>query len=79
VQAADYGAYVGIADGSSTGAHVIDVTASLAAWAANPAANRGWIFRPTGTNGVDFWSSEHDTLSARPSLTVEYAPPLTFR
>ena len=36
------------------------------------AANRGWIFRPTDTNGVDFRSSEYATLAARPRLEITY-------
>ena len=71
VQAGDYGAARGNAGGSS-GAQTIDVTASLAAWMNNPSANRGWIFRPTGTDGVDFRSSEYATIADRPSLTVQY-------
>ena len=75
VQANEYGALVGTAGGAATGPQSVDVTASLAAWAQNPAANRGWIFRPTGTNGVDFRSSEYGTVSQRPSLTVRYVRP----
>ncbi len=36
----------------------IDVTATLQAWQANPNANHGWAFLPTGTDGVDFNSAE---------------------
>ena len=72
VQADEYGASVGTAVGTSIGTYSIDVTASITAWKANPAANRGWIFRPTNTNGVDIRSSEFTTESARPKLTVVY-------
>ena len=71
VQADEYGAARGTASGT-LGAQTIDVTASLAAWVNSPAANRGWIFRPTGTDGVDFRSSEYATVADRPSLTVQY-------
>ena len=74
VQADEYGTFVGSAAGS-IGAHVIDVTTSLSAWSANPLDNRGWIFRPTSTNGVEIFTSEYGTISSRPSLTVEYTPP----
>lgn len=47
--------------GVSTGSFAIDVTASLTAWQANPAANFGWAILPTGTDGVDFNSSETAT------------------
>ncbi len=36
----------------------IDVTADLLAWQANPDSNFGWALLPTGSNGVDFYSSE---------------------
>ena len=42
----------------STGVIRIDVTESLQAWQANPSANFGWALLPTGSNGVDFESSE---------------------
>ncbi len=77
VQTGDYGTFVDTATGSATGAYVIDVTTSLAAWVDNPSANRGWIFRPTGTNGVDFKTSESSAIGDRPLLTVAYFPPPT--
>ena len=51
VQAGDFGALVGTASGA-VGAQTLNVTASLAAWSTNPTANRGWIFRPTATDGT---------------------------
>ncbi|KPJ74626.1 MAG: hypothetical protein AMJ54_16870, partial [Deltaproteobacteria bacterium SG8_13] len=75
VQPDDYGSALGSAGGSAMGNQVVDVTASLAAWAGNPTANRGWIFRPTGTDGVDFRSSEYAVAGERPLLTVVYFPP----
>lgn len=41
----------------STGSRAFDVTASLRAWA-NGAANHGWAFHASGTDGWDFRSSE---------------------
>ena len=57
----------------SVGAGVlsIDVTASLTAWQANPAANFGWAVLPNGPDGVDFSSSE---TGAGPRLVVQYDP-----
>ncbi|MDY6839027.1 MAG: DNRLRE domain-containing protein, partial [Thermodesulfobacteriota bacterium] len=77
VQADEYGASLGSASGSSTGVQSVDVTASLAAWSSDPSANRGWIFLPTDTDGVDFRSSEYTTSAQRPILTVEYNAPCT--
>nr|MDJ0681314.1 DNRLRE domain-containing protein [Xenococcaceae cyanobacterium MO_167.B52] len=42
----------------SNGILRIDVTESLQAWQANPSSNQGWAFLPTGSDGVDFSSSE---------------------
>jgi hypothetical protein len=49
-----------------------DLTTDVQAFA-NGTANFGWAILPTGTNGVDFFSSE-DTLTAgrRPELVVNY-------
>lgn len=46
----------------------IDVTASVAAWAAG-ASNLGWLFDPTSTNGWGFSSSEG---TIKPKLVIEY-------
>lgn len=54
---------------SDTGAFAFNVLASLRAWQAAPAANRGWALLPTGTDGVDFGSAES---AAPPQLTVTY-------
>jgi hypothetical protein len=48
----------------------VDVTASVAAWSANPCSNFGWAFLPAGQNGWDFESSEN---ADPPRLTVEFA------
>jgi hypothetical protein len=79
VQADDYGAYVNQASGSALSVKTIDVTSSLAAWAIDPSKNRGWIFRPSGTNGVDFRSREYETTGNRPKLMVYFdtEPPST--
>ena len=71
VQANEIGALVGSAS-ASIGSHSLDVTASVAAWAANPSANRGWIFQPTNANGADARSSEYGTIAERPILTILY-------
>lgn len=72
LQVDEYAANVGTANGA-LGTQSLNVTASIAAWAANPAANRGWVFRPTGgTDGVEFLSSENADSANRPKLTVVY-------
>jgi hypothetical protein len=72
VQVDEYGTIVGTAAGGA-GEQSLDVTASVATWSADAALNRGWIFRPTGgTDGVEFYSSEHGTVASRPSLQVTY-------
>ncbi len=50
----------------------INVLASLQAWKINPATNLGWAVLPTGSDGVDFNSSEGTT---KPRLVVSYYPP----
>ncbi|MCY2950511.1 MAG: Ig-like domain-containing protein [Planctomycetota bacterium] len=48
----------------------LNVTNALAAWAADPAANRGWALLPTGSDGVDLYSSE--SSNTRPKLIVSF-------
>ena len=72
IQGDEYGASLGSATGNVTGVMTVDVTASLAAWSNNPSTNRGWLFTPTNTDGVDLRSSEYATVSSRPSLEVTY-------
>ena len=73
VQAEELGPLVSAPGGTvPTGALVLDVTTSLNTWATNPTANRGWIFRPTGTTPVRARSSEYGTISLRPQLSVTY-------
>jgi hypothetical protein len=72
VQADEYGALVGTALGGS-GPQSLDVTASLSTWSDGPAANKGWVFRPTGgTDGVQFYSSDYGTAAVRPRLDITY-------
>lgn len=62
-----------------TGSVTIDVLSSLQSWLANPGTNFGWAMLPTGTNGVDFNSSEGATP---PKLEVQFSttvvPPTSF-
>ena len=53
----------------------IDVTEDLQLWISGEAENFGWGFTPTGSNGVDWHSSESPSISDRPKLTVEYLVP----
>ena len=52
----------------------LDVTSSVAAWSAGTLANFGWGIISTGTNGVDFDSSENGDFADRPMLTINFAP-----
>ncbi len=75
VQPEDYSNALGSTTGSTpVGTKQFDVTSSFSAWSISPADNHGWIFRPTGTNGVDVRSGEYTTLGERPLLTIEYIP-----
>ena len=77
VQADEYGTLVGTAP-FAIGTSSIDVTASLTAWSAAPADNRGWVFRPVNNNGVDIRSAEYVTTpTERPTLTVTFVPPVS--
>jgi hypothetical protein len=77
VQAEDYGISVGTASGASETTYSIDVTASIQRWL-DGEENKGWIFRPTADDGVEFFSSEHPTAAERPLLEVIYnIPPTT--
>ena len=63
---------VGVTSFVTTGILTLDVTASLQAWQADPTANHGWAFLPTGTDGVDFDSAEGGHA---PRLLVEVSTP----
>jgi hypothetical protein len=65
---------VAVTPGTQIATFDVDVTASMQAWADDPASNRGWIVLPTGVNGVDLRSSEYATQAQRPKLTVKYLP-----
>jgi hypothetical protein len=54
---------------TSTGVWPVDVTSSLQTWLIDPQSNLGWVFRPTGADGIDFSSSESP---APPELIVRY-------
>ena len=58
------------------GPHYFDVTETVQAWN-NGEANQGWVLRPfaSGTNGVDFATSENADPSQRPTLIVRYIAP----
>ncbi|MFQ6026689.1 MAG: LamG-like jellyroll fold domain-containing protein [Dehalococcoidia bacterium] len=75
VQPDEHGGTFTTAPGSSSGQNTIDVTSSLSAWAADVTSNHGWVFLPTGTNGVGLDSSENSAVSDRPILTVEFNSP----
>ncbi len=49
----------------------IDVTDAIRAWQDGTSENYGWAILPSGTNGMDFQSSEHPSLTARPRLQIE--------
>ena len=76
VQADEYGNSLGQTTGTtSTGSKTLSVTASVTSWAASPSANKGWVFRQGGTDGVDVSSRENTTTTNRPKLSIRYIPP----
>lgn len=50
-----------------------DVLASLQAWSGG-AGNFGWAIFNSGTDGIEFRSSEYATVTARPRLAVDFTP-----
>jgi len=54
---------------------MIDVTASVRAWQADPSSNRGWAILSSGTNLVGFDSREASTVENRPQLVVHLNDP----
>ena len=55
---------------------VIDLPPStIQAWLDGTAKNYGWVMIPTGTDGVDFDSSEAPSLAVRPILKVVWGTP----
>jgi hypothetical protein len=63
-----------IAVSVSTGLLEVDVTESILAWLSGE-TNYGWVLLPTGSNGVDFYTSEYGTDSLRPMLYIDYEVP----
>lgn len=49
---------------------IILPAATLQDWLDGKTPNYGWAFIPSGTDGVDFPSSEHSTVEFRPRLTI---------
>jgi hypothetical protein len=62
---------------TGTGVYVIDVAASVRAWALDPTRNNGWIISPAGSNSdaCAVVSSEGADPLQRPELTIEIDPP----
>jgi hypothetical protein len=52
---------------------VLDVTSSVQSWSSGAFPNYGWIFEPTGDDGVEFYSSSG---SVPPRLTITYGDQL---
>lgn len=52
----------------------IDITSTVSSWANGTLGNFGFGFISTGTNGVDFDSSENTDFADRPMLTINYTP-----
>ena len=52
----------------------MSVATSMQNWS-NGDANKGWVFTDNSTNRADTYSSETETVSDRPKLTVNYTPP----
>jgi len=61
---------------NTQGMHDVDVTASLARWAVEPATNHGWVIRANPLNGSEttITSTDDGTIAERPRLTVTYVP-----
>ncbi len=54
---------------------IFDVSDTIQDWLANPSANHGWAFIPTGTDDWRWNSSEFATASLRPQLEIVYSVP----
>lgn len=57
-----------------TGWQSIDVKSSIIAWLANPNQNFGWALMPTGTDGVD-WYTSNNSVTWVPRLSIDYYIP----
>jgi len=71
---------VGANDGGGnipSGTLVIDFSSAVQRLQSGAGGSLGWAllpWTPDGTNGVDFYSAEWDTLAERPLLTVQISP-----
>ena len=70
-------ASVGANNGSSNvpiGTLELDVTSTIQAYQAGDLANHGWALLPfpSGTNGLDFYTSEFADVSVRPALAIDF-------
>ncbi len=52
----------------------VDVKSSVTAWLNNPNKNFGWALLPTGTDGVD-WYSSNNSVTWVPRLSIDYYIP----
>ena len=71
-EAAADGTYVGT--GSTGYISITGLEQSVQAWSGG-ASNYGWVLLNSGTDGLQFDSSEAATVARRPQLIVEYIPP----
>lgn len=53
----------------------LDVTADVAAWAADPSQHYGWALLQANNNAGNFFSSEDGTLANRPFLSITFVAP----
>lgn len=53
-------------------AEIVLPASTVQAWLDGTAPNHGWTMLPTGTDGVDFSSSENSDTAGRPKLTVAW-------
>lgn len=51
--------------------HKFDVTESVRSWAESHAVNHGFAILNSGSDGFDFYTSEHGFQAQRPTLTIE--------
>ncbi|HEV7302070.1 MAG TPA: DNRLRE domain-containing protein [Tepidisphaeraceae bacterium] len=65
-----------ISSGQDAAFGTVNVSTSLAEWAANPTANLGWMLHaPTATGNVNVRSANAtDFADRRPTLTVDFTP-----
>ncbi|MFN0246330.1 MAG: DNRLRE domain-containing protein [Kofleriaceae bacterium] len=63
-----------ILDTSALGTAIVNVTQSVADWAANPSTNKGWLFVPLSASLARVASSDDADENNRPKLTVVIVP-----